>query len=35
MEKRGNHQEVIDMSDPVVCEGNIEAWLKILEQRMQ
>jgi len=34
MERRGNFSEIIELVEPVVCEGEIELWLKSLEQRI-
>jgi len=30
----GKFQEDVTLIDPVVCEGNIEDWLKVLEKEM-
>jgi len=34
MKKRGSFAEEVDLYEPVVCEGNIETWLCLLELRM-
>jgi len=34
MSKVGVYSEVVELTDPVICEGNIEGWLKTLEEHM-
>lgn len=31
----GVYKEIVELTEPVICEGNIEGWLKTLEEHMQ